>query len=105
MFVAWQSKHIRRVLKSTLVAEILAIADMSEACLYYRKLLLEVQQLKNKTGNIKIIYKTNNSCLYDSAHLSIQILDTLRCSFWEKGLTKEIVKIPWIPTDAQIAGS
>ena len=109
MPIAWQSKCIRRVFKSTLAAETLAMVDKSEACLFYRKLLLELLQLKDETDNIKIICKTDNFCLYDSVHLSTQILD--KSLHIEKAILremidrKEIVEITWIPTDEQVADS
>ena len=53
MPIVWQSKHIRKVINSTLPAETLAMVDMSEVCLFHRKLLLELLQLKDKTENIK----------------------------------------------------
>ena len=74
---------------------------MSEACLFYRKLL----QLRDETDNIKIIWKTDNSCLYDSVHSSTQILGKrLRIEMAilrEMMDRKEIAEIPWIPTDEQ----
>ena len=73
MPIAWQSNPIKIVVKSTLAAEILAMVDMSEAWLFYRKLLLELLQLKDKTENIKILCKTDNSSLYDSLHSTTQI--------------------------------
>ena len=35
MPIAWQSKHVRRVVKSTLAAETLAMVDMAEACIFF----------------------------------------------------------------------
>ena len=107
MPIAWQSKRIKRVVKSTLAAETLAMVDMTEACIFYRKLLLELLQLEDKTGNIKIICKTDNSCLYDAVHSTTQILDKrLRIEMAilrEMIDRKEIERISWIPTDTQIA--
>lgn len=109
MTIAWQSKLIRRVVKSTLAAETLAMVDMSEACLFYRKLLLELLQLKDETENIKIICKTDNSCLYDSVHSSTQILDKrlrIEMAILREMLDrKEIAEFSWIPTDEQVADS
>ena len=75
MPIAWQSKHIRRVVKSTLAAETLAMVDLAKACIFHRKFLLEKLQLKDNNDNIKIFCKTDNSCLYDLVHSSNQILD------------------------------
>lgn len=109
MPIAWQSKRIRRVVKSTLAAETLAMVDMSEACLFYRKLLLELLHLKDETENIKIICKTDNSCLYDSVHSSTQILDKrlrIEMAILREMLDrKEIAEFSWTPTDEQIADS
>ena len=75
MPIAWQSKRIKRIVKSTLAAETLAMVDMAEACIYYRKLLLELLQLEDNSTNIEIICKTDNSCHYDAVHSITQILD------------------------------
>ena len=85
------------------------MVDMSEACLFYRKLLLELLQLKDETDNIKIICKTDNSCLYDSVYSLTQILDKrLRIEMAilrEMMDRKEIAEITWIPTDEQVTDS
>ena len=75
MPIAWQSKRIKRIVKSTLGAETLAMVDLTEACFYYRKLILDLLQLEDHPANIKITCKTDNSCLYDAVHSTTQILD------------------------------
>ena len=109
MTIAWQSKHIKRVIKSTLAAETLAMIYLAEACIFYRKFLLEILQLKDNSDNIKIFIKTDNSCLYDSIHSSTPILDerlhTEMAILREMSERKEIAEISWIPTDVQIADS
>ena len=75
MPIACQSKRIRRVVKSILAAETFAVVDLADVCIFYRKFLLEILQLKYNCDNIKIFSKTDNSCLYDSVHSSTQILD------------------------------
>ena len=103
MPIAWQSKCVRRVVKSTLAAEILAMVDMAKACIFYRKLLLEILQVKDNIDNIKIFCKTDNSCVYDSAHSSTQILDKRLCIemaiLREMLERKEIAEITWVPTN------
>ena len=109
MPIAWQSKCIRRVIKSTLAAGTLAMVDLAEACIFNRKFLLEILQLKDNSDNIKIFSKTDNSCLYDSVHSSTQILNKRLCMemaiLTEMIERKEIAEISWIPTDVQIADS
>ena len=109
MPIACQSKHIRRVVKITLAAETLTIVDLAEACIFYRKFLLEILQLKDNSDNIKIFCKTDNSCLYDLVHSSIQILDKrllIKMAILREMIErKEIAEISWLPTDVQIADS
>ena len=82
MPIIWQSKCVRRVIKSTQAAETLTMVDLTEVCIFYRKFLLEILQLKDNSDNIKIFCKTDNSCLFDSVHFSTQI--------WDKGLRIEM---------------
>ena len=109
MPTAWQSKHVRRVVKSTLAVETLAMVDMAEACIFYRKLLLEILQVKDNIDKIKIFCKTDNFCLYDFAHSSTQILDKrlrIEMAILREMLErKEIAEIPWVPTNTQIVHS
>ncbi len=58
--VAWQSKRIRRVVKNTLAAETLVMVDITEACLFYKKQLLEILQLKDKLRTLKLYAKQTN---------------------------------------------
>ena len=109
MPIAWQSKSIKRIVKSTLSAETLAMVDLTEACFYYRKLILDLLQLEDYPTNIKITCKTDNSCLDDTVHSTTQILDkrlriemAILREMVERG---EIAEISWIPTDKQIADS
>ena len=55
MPIAWQSKSIRRIIKSTLAAETLTMVDLAETCIFYRKFLLEILPLKENCDNIKIL--------------------------------------------------
>ena len=80
--------------------------DISEAGLFYRKLPMELLQLKDKTENIRIIYKTDNYYLNNLVHSSTQILDKRLCIemviLREMIDRKETAKISWIPSDVQI---
>ena len=109
MPIAWQSRRIRRVVKSTLAAETLAMVDLAEACVFYRKLLLELLNLKDAKENIPIICKTDNSSLFDAVHSTTQILDKrlrIEISILREMLNKsELKSIRWISTDSQIADS
>ena len=109
MPIAWQSKRIKRIVKSTLGAETLAMVDLTEACFYYRKLILDLLLLEDHPMNIKIRCKTDNSCLYDAVHSTTQILDKrlqIEMAVLREMVDRgEIAEISWIPTDKQIADS
>ena len=105
--IAWQSKRVKRIVKSTLAAETLAMVDMAEACMFYRKLILELLHLSDNPANVKITCKTDNSCLYDAAHSTTQILDKrlrIEMAILREMIDKnELADICWIPADAQAA--
>ena len=107
MPIAWQSKRVKRIVKSTLAAETLAMVDMAEACMFYRKLLLEILQLSDDPANVKITCRTDNSCLYDAVHSTTQILDKrlrIEMAILREMLDrKEITDISWVPADVQVA--
>ena len=92
MPIAWQSKHIKRIVKSTLGAETLAMVDLTEACFYYRKLILDLLQLEDHPMNIKITCKTDNSvCMTQCIppHKSLIKDYELKWQSLEKWLTEE----------------
>ena len=61
MPLAWQSKRVRRIVKSTLGAETLAMVDLAEACVFYRTMMLELLHMDDITKNMPITLKTDNS--------------------------------------------
>ena len=109
MPISWQSKRISRIVKSTLAAETLAMVDLAEACVYYRKLILDLLHIGDKKDNIPIVCKTDNSSLFDSVHSTTQILDKrlrIEMAILREMLNKkELEEIVWVPKDNQIADS
>ena len=89
--------------------ETLAMVDLAEACIFFRKFLLEILLLKDNSDNIKIFCKTDSSYLYDLVHSSTQILDKRlhieMAILREMIKRKEIAEITWILTDVKIANS
>ena len=104
----WQSKKVRRVVKSTQAAETLAMVDLAEACIFYKTFLCELLHIKD-SSKIPVICKTDNSGMYDCTHSSTQALDKrlrIEISILREMLSKrEIDEIIWIPTDCQLADS
>ena len=101
----WQSKRIRRVVKSTQAAETLAMVDLAEACIYYKTFLCELLHIDS--SKIKIICKTDNSGMHDSSHSSTMILDKrlrIEMAILREMLdNKEIDDITWVPNIHQVA--
>ena len=85
------------------------MVDLAEACVFYRKLLLELLNLQDVKENISIICNTDNSSLFDAAHSTTQIQDKrlrIEMSILREMLNKgELKSMKWIPTDLQIADS
>ena len=104
--VHWQSKRIRRVVKSTQAAETLAMVDLVEACIYYKTFICELLHINDMT-KIPVICKTDNSGMHDSSHSSTQILDKrlrIEMAILREMLSnKDITDITWVPNDHQIA--
>ena len=105
--LSWQSRRVRRLCKSTQAAETLALVDLAEACVYYRKFVLDLLGIPDSVKNIPITCRTDNNGLYDSIHSSTQILDKrlrLEMGILREMLSrKEISSFEWIPTEEQIA--
>ena len=102
--VTWQSKKIKRIVKSTLSAEALALDDAADMCFYIKTLLQEVTGLN--TG-FPITLKTDSRNLYDAVY-STKTLDDRRlkidiCSLRQKLAKGEIQAIEWISKDFQLA--
>ena len=104
----WQSRRVRRVVKSTQAAETLAMVDMAEACIFYRTFICELLHIEN-LSKIPVVCKTDNSGMYECVHSSTQALDKrlrIEISILREMLRKkEIDEITWIPTNCQIADS
>ena len=100
--IFWQSRKIRRVVKSTLSAETLALLDCAEACVYLARILLEI------TGcNLKVNCVIDNKSLFDTLHSSHCLADRrLRIDvavlrdMIDRG---EITKVSWVASPLQLA--
>ncbi len=105
--VTWQSKKIKRIVKSTLAAEALALDDAADACFYLKTLLQEI--IGGQKNSFPIILKTDSRNLFDAVH-STKTLEDRRlkidiCSLRQKLSNGEIHAIQWISKDFQLADS
>ena len=74
--IQWQSKKIRRVAKSTLAAECLAMEDAVDAAFYLKCVLLEI--LQASVENIRVECFIDNKSLYDNLHSSTNVKEEKR---------------------------
>ena len=106
--IMWQLKKFRRVVKSAIVAETLALVDAAEAPCWLSNLISELlsynQDIKTHWS---IACFTNSSQLHDSLSSIRSVLEKkLRVEIWilrEMTEIKEIVSVNWIANDKQIA--
>ena len=101
----WKSKKIKRVVKSTLAAECLALQEASETAFYLKTILAEI--LGVGVEQIKIECYTDNKSLKESLH-STRTLEEKRLILDEAILKDmiqkgEIHKVHWIESQLQIA--
>ena len=99
----WQSRRLKRVVKSTLAAETMALLEGAEAAVYIGNILKEILQCKP----LKISCITDNKSLVDAVH-STKRVDDKRLRLDIAVLVdmldrKEISDITWVETHMQLA--
>ena len=103
--IAWQSRRLRRVVKSTIAAECLATIEAAETTVLMTFALK--QFLKNSCQSIKTMLYCDNKSLVNSVYSSTNIEDKrLRidiCVLRDMLSQKELTDIVWVPSNLQIA--
>ena len=101
--IAWQSKRIKRVVKSTLAAEMLSMVEAAEACYWLQNLTNELFG----TNECNIECFIDSQSLFNAVHSMTSLLDKrLRVDvaiIREMIQRNEIQKVTWVPTKVQIA--
>lgn len=102
--LCWSSKRIRRVTKSTIGAETLALVEAAENCFLIRSTLNELFDIKSNitiiTDNLSLkdpFYSTN--CIEDK-RLTVDI-----CILRDMLYNQDISEIKWVASSCQIADS
>ena len=96
----WQSKRIRRAVRSSLAAETLSLSDATNNGIYSSKVLSEL--LFNNTYCIPIEVVTDSKYLYDALHSKKNVLG--KCLRIDTALLKEFIvnrsftKIHYVPS-------
>ena len=103
--ISWASKKIKRVVKSTLAAEALALVEGLDACYFVRSILLEMIPV-TKVNVIPIKCYTDNKSLSENIHSTKLISE--KCLRLDLASIKESVnagdiEVVWIRTSKQIS--
>ena len=101
--IFWQSRKIRRVVKSTLAAETLALLDCASAAVYIREVLMEICRcglvpIKCYTDNKSLLDTLNSNKNVDDRRLRIDL--AVLQDMLHKG---EINHVSWVDTSHQLA--
>ena len=101
----WVANKVKRVVKSTIAAETLALANGIDQAIFARRLISELLGWKEETLQIEAIID-NKSCL--EAVNSTSLVDDKRlrreiASIKELLETKELQTVKWVPGDKQLA--
>jgi transposase InsO family protein len=104
--IAWQSRKIRRVVKSTLAAECLAAVEAAEMTVYIASVLKDISQC---TRHINTIVYSDNKNLVNSVHSSNNLEEKrllIDISILRDMLAQhELTEFKWVPTEHQLANA
>ena len=101
--IMWQSKKVRRVVKSAMAAETLVQVDSAEASLWIAFLLKEILGAKVST---KIECYTDSHQLYDAVHSIKSIQDKrlrIDVAILREMIERKEVTVEWVTSSEQIA--
>lgn len=99
----WQSRKIRRVVKSTLSAETLALLECAETAIYLREIIAELTSYRN----LKIVCYVDNKSLVEALYSTTSVEDKrLRIDIAVlSGMIerKELDEVKWVSSAKQLA--
>ena len=102
--IAWQSRKIKRVVKSTIAAECLAAVEASEMTIYIATMLKDVL---NRPGKIDTYLFCDSKNLVNAVHSSTNLEDkrlVIDVSVLRDMLEQqELTKFMWVTTEIQLA--
>lgn len=105
--IAWQSKKIRRIARSSLTAETLALSEALDYSVYINNMYSEI--LFNNKKRFKIEVKTDNKSLVDSLKSNKTVHEKrlrIEISMIKEMINKkQIHAVNWIKADCQLADS
>ena len=104
--VSWQSKRLKRVVRSTLTAETLAMMDGIDAGLFIASLYSEIVHGRIIDGNIPIEVITDNNSLIDALNSSKPVTDKrlrIDISALKESIQHHSINCQWVPGDLQLS--
>ena len=105
--LSWQSKKIRRVVRSTLAAETLAMADGIDSGIFLATLFAELTTGQAKPENLPIVCVTDNNSLCDAIQSTKSVSDKrLRLeisSIKEMIQSHQVRAVTWVDSKNQLA--
>lgn len=101
--IAWQSRRVRRVVKSTVAAECLAAIEAAENAVLVTVALKSILPHANTKTIIYCDNKNLVSAVYSSTKVEDQRLQIDICVLRDMLSSKELSKICWVPTKYQLA--
>ena len=102
--IDWQSKKIRRVAKSTLAAETIAMVEAIDSAIYLSTLLSEI--VHNNKRRIPINCWTDSYSLLEAAHSTTSISDRrlrIETAIIREAIAEKKITLSWIDSKNQLA--
>ena len=101
----WQSKRIRRVVKSTFAAETLALVDAAEASIYLARMLSEVAAIQSESIAVRCF--VDNRSLVDALYSTKSVEDKylrINIAVLRDMIAKhDLHSVSWVKTSHQLA--
>ena len=103
--ITWQSRKVRRVVRSTLAAETLALVDAAEAGIYIATLIVEI--LGKESERVPVKCYVDNKSLVDSIYSTKSVEDKqlrINIAVLRDLVSKgDIQSVSWVRSSAQLA--
>ena len=105
--IHWQSKKVKRIVKSTLAAECLSLQEACDVAFYIKTVLTSILSTKSTAAEIDILCFTDNKSLLDSLYSTNTLVEKRlildEAILKEMISKKEIKEVSWIESGNQIA--
>ena len=101
--IMWQSKKLKRITKSALATEIMAVGEAADAGILVANMLKEIHRLKELP---KVVVKTDSKSLIDNLKTTNTVEDmSMRVNVARLRQMVEMneVAMEWVPTEMQLA--